>query len=161
MNALAAGVEHYLRPGELWFDAAPTRLRTLLGTCVAITLWHPGVRVGGMCHYLLPGRSRADGVPLDARYADEALQILVQHMLRRGTRPKEYVAKIFGGSSRFAGAAGAIESGVGERNVGQARALLGSIGIDVHAESVGGSGYRNILLDLATGEVFARHVRAR
>jgi chemotaxis protein CheD len=35
-------------------------IRTVLGSCVSITLWHPVKRVGGMCHFLLPTR----GVPV-------------------------------------------------------------------------------------------------
>lgn len=43
-----------LQPGEFHFGGANTRIQTLLGSCVAITLWHPIRRIGGMCHYMLP-----------------------------------------------------------------------------------------------------------
>jgi chemotaxis protein CheD len=36
---------------------------------VSITLWHPGRRIGGMCHFLLPQRQRKLGEPLDGRTA--------------------------------------------------------------------------------------------
>ena len=48
--------EVFLQPGEFHFGHARTRIKTILGSCVAITMWHPILRIGGMCHYLLPAR---------------------------------------------------------------------------------------------------------
>jgi chemotaxis protein CheD len=48
--------ELFLHPGEYAFGDAQTRIRTLLGSCVAITFWHPVLKTGAMCHYLLPAR---------------------------------------------------------------------------------------------------------
>ena len=58
-----------LMPGELWSGRGAASVRTLLGSCVALTLWHPRLRVGGMCHYLLPRRQRKAGVVLSPRNA--------------------------------------------------------------------------------------------
>ena len=50
-------MEYFLHPGEFQFTDDPdTRFRTLLGSCVAMTLYHPKRRIGGMSHYLLPTR---------------------------------------------------------------------------------------------------------
>ncbi|MFM2120003.1 MAG: hypothetical protein RL722_1471, partial [Pseudomonadota bacterium] len=57
--AAEAREELLILPGQLWFGPGGERapvLRTLLGSCVAVTLWHPGRQLGGMCHYLLPAR---------------------------------------------------------------------------------------------------------
>ena len=51
-------IEIYLQPGELWFGDANTRIRTILGSCVAITLWHPHRRIDGMCRYMSQSRAR-------------------------------------------------------------------------------------------------------
>src|SRR5690606_5865574 len=59
MSTAVAGTEVNLLPGALWFGTGDVRLHTLLGSCVAITLWHPRYRYGGMCHFMLPGRSRS------------------------------------------------------------------------------------------------------
>jgi len=55
-----------LMPGELHFGGEVQSLKTLLGSCVALTLWHPKRRIGGMCHFLLPSRQRP-GVSPQAR----------------------------------------------------------------------------------------------
>ena len=61
-----------LLAGQLYFGTQAGTVRTLLGSCVALVLWHPQRRIGAMCHYLLPGRQRRDGSP-DARFGDEAI----------------------------------------------------------------------------------------
>jgi chemotaxis protein CheD len=63
----------FLQPGDFHFGAGRTRISTLLGSCISITLWHPARLIGGMCHFMLPSRGLPAGVPLDGRYADEAL----------------------------------------------------------------------------------------
>ncbi len=50
-------MEVFLQPGELYFGDGRTRVRTLLGSCVAIAVWHPRLRIGGLCHYMLPSRA--------------------------------------------------------------------------------------------------------
>ena len=49
-------IDVFLQPGDFYFGEAGTRIRTLLGSCVAITLWHPILHIGGMCHIMLPER---------------------------------------------------------------------------------------------------------
>ena len=55
-----------LRPGDFYFGGGRTRISTLLGSCVSITLWHPQRHVGGMCHYLLARRNgQSDTLSMD------------------------------------------------------------------------------------------------
>jgi len=56
MKSRTPAHEIVLHPGDWWFGGGDTRARTVLGSCIAITLWHPQLRVGGMCHYMLPQR---------------------------------------------------------------------------------------------------------
>jgi hypothetical protein len=95
-------MEIFLQPGDWYFGDKDTRIRTLLGSCIAITIWHPRLRVGGMCHFLLPGRGVCTpSVGLDGRYGDEAIAALMQELWRQRTHPGEYVCKIFGGGNMF------------------------------------------------------------
>jgi chemotaxis receptor (MCP) glutamine deamidase CheD len=45
--------EIYLDPGELYNAREPAIIRTALGAC-GITCWSPKLRVGALCHLLLP-----------------------------------------------------------------------------------------------------------
>ena len=77
---------HFLQPGEYMFSRRSLRIGTLLGSCIAFTCWHPQLRIGGMCHYLLPARNGSRfGGGLDGRYADEALALLL-HKMRQANR---------------------------------------------------------------------------
>lgn len=51
-----AGFEVYLLPGEYFVGDARYRIRTVLGSCVSITLWHRRLRIGAMSHFLLSER---------------------------------------------------------------------------------------------------------
>lgn len=90
--------EVILQPGELFFGKEDVVVRTVLGSCIAITLWHPEQKQGGMCHYMLPSR-RNPSAKLDGRYADEALALLLQAASHYPAPIHEYEAKLFGGAT--------------------------------------------------------------
>ena len=148
----------FLQPGEYFVADATMRLRTMLGSCVAITLWHPQRRVGAMSHFLLADRPRRPGQPLDARYGDEALELMVQGLRREKVSPRECEAKIFGGGNMFPGQVRAAMETVGTRNGEAARQLLARRGIPVRREHLFGDGHRQVVFDIASGAVWVRHI---
>lgn len=154
---VAGPPEIYLAPGEFHFGGNGARIQTLLGSCVAITLWHPVRRCGGMCHFLLPGRNGAGREALDGRYGDEAVRLFLRETGRLNTAPGEYQVKIFGGGNMFYDLAGSGAVAVGQRNIEAARTLLRVAGFTVQDEDVGGNGYRKIIFDLGDGSVWVRH----
>jgi chemotaxis protein CheD len=151
-----ADTDLHLNPGDFRFAGGDVRLHTLLGSCVAITVWHPGRRIGGMCHYLLPGRR--DGTPaggLDGRYADDAVAMFHREVDRHGTTPPEYVVKVFGGADQFPGIPGPL-AGVAAQNARAGLDLLARHGFTVSAYELGGRGSRRLIFELATGDVWLR-----
>ncbi|MFA7268759.1 MAG: chemotaxis protein CheD [Sterolibacterium sp.] len=144
----------FLNAGEFHFGTAPLQLATLLGSCVTVTLWHPRRQIGGMCHFLVPKRTRQPGMALDGHFADEAFALFDQAILRNGCRPEEFQAKLFGGGDMFSGTNSNLS--VGEQNILAARSLLKQRGIPLLAEHAGGAGHRKLIFDLATGEVQMR-----
>src|SRR3972149_9955326 len=44
----------YLPPGQLFASAERAAVSTILGSCVAVCLWDPILKIGGINHYLLP-----------------------------------------------------------------------------------------------------------
>lgn len=139
--------------GDFHFCRAPARIRTLLGSCVSITLWHPRLLLGGMCHFMLPERPRGVATTLDGRYGDEAIQLFDREIARYATRPGDYVAKIFGGGNMFP-AQPETPLGIGPRNVETAERLLKARGIRVVAEHLGGGGHRKLVFDVSTGDAW-------
>jgi chemotaxis protein CheD len=162
LNAPDDILEIFLRPGEFYFGEGKTRIRTLLGSCVAITLWHPTRLIGGMSHYMLPSRvaHRKKGTSLDGRYADEVMEMFVRELNRSHSKPAEYQVKIFGGGRMFEHAAKEGKPGanvdISERNVRIGRELVRRYGFHFTAEDLGGRGHRNVMLDLWSGDVWVK-----
>lgn len=152
--------EVFLQPGDVWFGEGHVRVRTLLGSCVAVTLWHPTRRIGGMCHYMLADRPASRGPDLDGRYAPDAIALLHRAMIRHGSRPEEYQAKLFGGGRMFEVKPSASGTwGVQDRNIVAADELMAKYGIKVAARHLGGDGHRTVYFDLWSGDVWVRHRR--
>jgi len=157
MHKPAHAIEIFLQPGEVYFGEQDTRIRTLLGSCVAFTVWHPGLLVGGMCHYMLPKHTGRKHGALDGRYADEALELMLRGIQNAGTCPKEYQVKLFGGGHMFSAHQAVSEDHVGAKNVEMARVLMKRHGFASCAEHLGGIGHRNIFFDIWSGHVWVRH----
>lgn len=164
MKTKAATIEVFLNQGEVLFGDRNTRIRTVLGSCVAITLWHPALQIGGMCHAVLPGRintgvAECDSLVqgLDGRYVDDALSLMINEIRRNGTKIEDYQLKLFGGGNMFPDYIRSHQRHVGGRNVDVVRALLRRHGMRVHAEHLGGVGHRNLIFDIHSGHVWMRH----
>lgn len=149
-------VEVILQPGDCFVGTGKHVLRTLLGSCVSITLWHPELHVGAMSHFLLPSRGTPMSTAPDGRYGDEAMHLMLRGLQRYGARPEECVAKLFGGANMFPLHADAGAMPVGKKNGEAARALVRSHGIIIASEDLFGSGHRQIVFHVHSGDVWAR-----
>jgi chemotaxis protein CheD len=161
MHAPRDILEIFLQPGEFYFGEERTRIRTLLGSCVAITLWHPKLHIGGMSHYMLSSRPRPKkDETLNGRYAVEVMEMFMRELKRSHTKPREYQVKIFGGGCMFEhrGKEGKARNtiGISERNVRAGRELVTRYGFTFAAEDLGGNGHRNVVLDLWSGDVWVK-----
>lgn len=158
MRAASKVTDIFLQPGEYFVGDARYRIRTLLGSCVSIMLWHPGRRIGALSHFLLSSRG-ADPDPLselDARYGEEAMCLMLHELKRMNVTATECQGKIFGGGNMFPKQVKASISKVGQKNGETARCLLRSHGIPIVSESLFGVGHRQIIFDVNSGDVWAR-----
>ncbi len=157
MNA-PARIDVFLDPGDTFFGGRDTRIRTVLGSCVSIVFWHPGRKLGGMCHFMLPGAERRRNGVLDGRYADDALALMLLAIGRHGTPASEYQVKLFGGGDMFPDPGRSNGVQVGRRNVEVARTLLRRHGMAIVSEHLEGVGHRSVIFDVASGEVWVRQL---
>ena len=142
-------------------DQGASDLLTLgLGSCVAIMLYDPEARAGGMAHVLLPSRSLARDATNPAKFPETAVPLLVQRMTQMGADQRRLVAKLAGGASMFAAlmTPGTIQ--MGERNVVASRNALRDAAIPIVAEAVGGGQGRSVRFHLADGSIEIRTVGA-
>jgi chemotaxis protein CheD len=162
----------FLPLGDYYFGGETVRIQTVLGTCVSITLWHPGRKQGGMCHYLLPERTPHSGTAGEKRgaYATEVMELFAESLRETGTLPRDYVVKLFGGGHMFPEQLSAPEcrsrrctdarrqscANVGCKNICAGRRLLAERGFVIQAEDVGGHGSRQVHFDVWSGDVWVR-----
>jgi chemotaxis protein CheD len=162
-------IEIFLQPGEFYFGDRDTRIRTVLGSCIAIVMWHPKLHIGGMCHYMLASRGDKRITKLDGKYGDEAILMFLQEAVRYDSNPKDYVVKIFGGGNMFAkttAQAPCAEAScdkviercpnVSCKNIVKGLSILEQYGFTIKSRDLGGTTSRNIIFDIWSGDVWLR-----
>lgn len=123
-----------------------TKITTVLGSCVSACLFDPVAGIGGMNHFMLPGRGGVCVNP--ASYGAYAMALLINALLCAGAERAALRAKVFGGAAMIGGSCD-----VGQRNSGFVKEFLRSEGIQCLRESLGGARARRITFDPVTGSV--------
>jgi chemotaxis protein CheD len=162
-EADVARPEVFLHPGEIFGTEQPVRVKTIVGSCVAIVLRAPRLGLAAMAHCVLPeAEARAAVLPAHAacRYVDVAIELMLGAFTSRGVTVVELEVKLFGGAGRLED--GSAERGyqVGRRNVKAAQSALAAHGLCIAASDTGGSRGRVIEFDTATGEVWVKRLPA-
>lgn len=145
--------EVFLHPGEYFFSNSDQRIGTLLGSCIAICLWHPILHIGGMCHFVLPSQKNKSARSLNGRYADEAMAMFEASVAEHNTELKQYQASIYGGANVVTSLVKEDEDTIGERNAAVAMELLMASRASIGIVDVGESWPRRISFDVSSGEV--------
>jgi chemotaxis protein CheD len=135
--------------GEMYITSEPNELiTTVLGSCIAACIRDPAARVGGMNHFLLPDSSERDLATM--RYGANAMELLINGLLKRGALRSRLEAKLFGGANVIAGL-----SMVGSRNAEFAEEYLQREGIRLMGGDLRGDMPRRIQFWPLTGRVRA------
>jgi len=143
----------YLHAGQLFTASTPTAITTVLGSCVAVCLYDPAAKVGGMNHFLLPLHVDRERSP---RFGTVAVPQLVDAVVRAGGSRQALVAKVFGGASVIAAMAHGRR--LGDENVRLALRLLEDSRIPVLDHDVGGSRGRKVVFFADEGTAWVRQL---
>src|ERR1035438_134319 len=95
-----------LLPGEMVFTETPLSVKTVLGSCVAITMRDPHRGLAAVVHCLLPlAGERTACLPRKeaVKYVDSATAILLDDFARYGVKAEELEVKLFGGADNLDG----------------------------------------------------------
>jgi chemotaxis protein CheD len=153
---------HFLKPGEMLLSGEPIMVSTLLGSCVAVTMFSPSLRLGAICHALLPA-CRND-VPCSHRkeeagkYVQCAIRRMLEGLMSRGVAKAEIQIKLFGGSDMFDVGEGRSRS-VGRQNIEMALSMLETESLRLVKQDLGGRRGRKIVFNTRTGEVFLKRLK--
>jgi chemotaxis protein CheD len=142
----------YLAPGQLFATAEPRTLRTVLGSCVAVCLYDPVLRVGGMNHFLLPGTGTS--AEPSGRYGEHAMTVLWDELVALGAHPTGVRACVFGGARVLAGISDLMH--LGQRNVEFALAWLAARRIAIDDRNVLGTRARRVEFRVSDGVATVR-----
>lgn len=140
-----------IQPGG-WSISKGRPISTLLGSCVAVCLYDPQLKIGGMNHFLLPSRGKERELDPDTILSgDFSMEVLVNALLAQGGQKRRLVAKMFGGGNIVT----AIQTSIGERNVEFATEWLQREGIPLLASDVLGPWSRKVVFVPGSGDAFS------
>lgn len=146
---------HFLYPSTILVPKEPYLINTILGSCVAVCIYDPILKIGGMNHYMLPfwnGKGLAS-----PKYGNIAIEKLTEKMLYNGSKKNNLKAKVFGGGEVIATQISHFK--IGDRNIQLAKEVLREYSIPIIGSSVGGKLGRKIKFNTYTGEVLQRFVQ--
>jgi chemotaxis protein CheD len=146
---------YYLYPSALFADNRPHEVITILGTCVAVCLYDPVLKIGGINHYMLPFWN-GEGLP-SPKYGNIAIEKLQEKMICLGSQKKDLQAKIFGGLGK---STTANVLNIGQRNCKLAKVMLKQMQIPIVASHLGGDLARKLKFYTHTGEVHMKFVKS-
>ena len=120
-----------------------------LGSCVGISIRDPVARFGGLAHILLPSIKESNNKATPLKFADSAIEIVVDSLLKKGCIKSRLEAKIAGGASMFS--VGTNTMNIGERNVLAVKQKLNEMNIPLLASDTGANYGRTIEFNIASG----------
>jgi chemotaxis protein CheD len=136
---------HHIGRGEYATGRDDMRpIATILGSCVATCLYDPVAGVGGMNHFLLP--DGPPGATSAASYGVNAMELLINAILKAGGARTRLVAKVFGGARVLAGG-----TDIGALNARFVKDFLSRDGLSCAAESLGGTLARKLVFFPVSG----------
>ncbi|MFP4329661.1 MAG: chemotaxis protein CheD [Spirochaetaceae bacterium] len=146
-----------IHPGEYYTTNEETIISTILGSCVAVALHEPVLKIGGLNHFMLPGSidSRKGFNQESAKYGLFAMEVLINELLKRGANKRNLQAKVFGGGHVLhASTAGNVP----RSNVEFAMEFLQTEGIPIKASDVGGTQARKLFFYPTTSKVLLKRI---
>jgi len=150
------GETTFVLPGHHFIETnEPISISTLLGSCVAACIRDTETLFGGLNHFLLP--EKADGIDdqQSSRYGVNAMEVLINDLLKNGAKKENLEAKIFGGANIIR--TSSTET-VGAQNGQFVKRYLRSEKIRIKAEDLGGECARRIYFFPRTGKVSVRRI---
>ncbi len=149
-----------IHPGEYFSTAEDVYIATVLGSCVSIALFDQRLHFGGLNHFMLPkvGANRTIVAGDEGRFGDYAIELLINEMMKMGSRHEDLRAKVFGGSNVLDTGAGALNM-TGINNANFAHQYLETEKIPILVNDTGGIFPRKIFFHPLTSKVYLKRIQ--
>lgn len=130
-----------------------------LGSCVGVVLYDEMKKIGGMAHVMLPDSTTMRNQLNKAKYADTAMDMLLDKLLKLGADKRRLWAKIAGGAQMFSFDTENDLMRIGARNTEAVKKKIKEFGISLLAEDTGGSHGRTMEFYTESGRVIIKSVK--
>lgn len=145
---------------DLKIVIAPDIIKTSgLGSCVGVVIFDLQKKIAGLAHVMLPDSAIGKKDNLNIyKYADTAVDSLIDQLHKRGVRKNALQAKLAGGAEMFQFNASSSMMRIGPRNVEAVEEKLNQNKIPIISSDVGGNCGRTIEFDPISGKLKVRTV---
>ncbi|MGB5938294.1 MAG: chemoreceptor glutamine deamidase CheD [Rhodanobacter sp.] len=146
-------------PGEFYVSAQDELVSTVLGSCVSACIHDVNRSIGGMNHFMLPEPMGERGdwsstVGRAARYGSDAMEQLINAILKAGGQRADLRVKVFGGGRVLAQL-----SDVGQRNIDFVHRYIAAEQLQLVAEDLGDVYPRQVQFFPYSGRARVRQLR--
>ncbi len=146
----------YLKPGEVVISNNPIIVSTILGSCIAVTMFSPSKKIGAICHAMFPCNPTND---MNVQYVDSAIRCIFGKMMDY-TGKVDLIVKLFGGAKVLLGGDyGEDRRAIGDQNIFQAKRTLQELGLAIANADLGELRGRKLLFSIKTGDVYLRRLK--
>ncbi|TNE70579.1 hypothetical protein EP331_11790 [bacterium] len=143
----------YLNPGDVYATSKDYIIKTVLGSCIAVVVYDPILKVGGMNHIVL-SESKLD-TQHDAKYALFAMEKLEMKMKSLKSSYRDWVCFIIGGANQFEN----MKNTIGLSNAEIARNWLQKKQAKIRYQDIGGANGRVVLFEAMNGKIVVNPIR--
>jgi chemotaxis protein CheD len=155
--------EIYLKPGDYYLGHQPVLVHTVLGSCVAVSMFHRPSRLAALCHAVQPDCGLAGVCKNRCAHPTRYVTCMISAMIRtfgaRQIRPADIEVKLFGGATMIGFPDGRQRQlAVGTMNMAAARKIAQAHGLHLQAADVGGALGRKIIFDTRAGVVWVKRM---
>ena len=154
----------YLKQGEHYVSKGrPAQVKTVLGSCVSVTMHCPILKIGGITHSLLPFPIPGSTLQPDhkGRFVISSVKLLFELLMTNGAVRNSLEVKIFGGGQMFVPDPDkpVLKSlNIGRRNVETALETIQKLGLSITTTDVGGNLGRKLLFFPHSGDVWVKKI---
>jgi chemotaxis protein CheD len=155
-----------LKPGDFYLALQPTLIKTVLGSCLTVTMYAPRTGYGAACHAMQPIcrkkalQCRPDQCREKSRYVECIIPEMIRQLQRYGVGMAELEVKIFGGADMMLKEMAAHQR-VGSLNIQKANEVVEALGLVIMSADVGGGVGRQLIFNTGNGDVWIKRFSKR
>lgn len=157
---------YFLHPGQIIVTADIHPIMTILGSCVALTIYSPERKIGGIFHALLPehrnkARMIKNSPPVspDPDYVDYSFYYVKNRFSDLGIDIYRTRLMLFGGGDVLQSLASSGSGTVGKKNIEIIKSILEKERLTISAEDTGGTKARKIIFHPGSGKTSVEYIK--